>query len=204
MPVSLHKNARTTPAIRRELRESPLPMAELARRHSLSKATVRQWRRREEGADRSHRPHHLQTTLSPAQEAVVVARRQSLLLPLDDLLAVTRESSMRASRAPVWIGACAARGSRISRRCCPAPRTANRPISPSRTMSPAWSMSTSSTCRSCRMRIGSAPLSLRRHRPRHMLGLGRDPARKVRRRRPGLPEPPPLGGPLQDLSLIHI
>ena len=35
--------------------------------------------------------HHLHTTLSPAQEAVVVALRQSLLLPLDDLLAVTRE-----------------------------------------------------------------------------------------------------------------
>jgi transposase-like protein len=91
MQVNLHKNARTTPAIRRELRESPLPIAELARRYHLSKATVRKWRRREEGTDRSHRPHHLHTTLSPAQEAVVVALRQSLLLPLDDLLAVTRE-----------------------------------------------------------------------------------------------------------------
>ena len=91
MQVNLHKNARTTPAIRRELRESPLPIAELARRYHLSKATVRKWRRREDGADRSHRPHHLHTTLSPAQEAVVVALRQTLLLPLDDLLAVTRE-----------------------------------------------------------------------------------------------------------------
>ena len=91
MQVNLHKNARTTPAIRRELRESPLPIAELARRYHLSKATVRKWRRREDGADRSHRPHRLHTTLSPAQEAVVVALRQTLLLPLDDLLAVTRE-----------------------------------------------------------------------------------------------------------------
>ncbi len=47
--------------------------------------------RREETADRSHRPHRLRTTRSPAQEAVVVARRQSLLLPREDLLAVTRE-----------------------------------------------------------------------------------------------------------------
>ncbi len=91
MQVNLHKNARTTPAIRRELRESTLSIAELARRYHLSKATVRKWRRREETADLSHRPHRLQTTLSPAQEAVVVALRQSLLLPLDDLLAVTRE-----------------------------------------------------------------------------------------------------------------
>ena len=36
-------------------------------------------------------PTHLHTTLSPAPEAVVVARRQSWLLPRDDLLAVTRE-----------------------------------------------------------------------------------------------------------------
>lgn len=91
MQVNLHKNARTTPAIRRELRESPLPIAELARRYGLSKPTVRKWRRREDTADRSHCPQRLQTTLSPAQEAIVVALRQTLLLPLDDLLAVTRE-----------------------------------------------------------------------------------------------------------------
>ncbi len=52
---------------------------------------MRKWQRREETADCSHRPHCLHTTLSPAQEAVVVALRQTLLLPLDDLLAVTRE-----------------------------------------------------------------------------------------------------------------
>ena len=55
MPVNRHQKARTTPAIRQELRESPLSMAALARRYHLSKATVRQWWRREETADRSHR-----------------------------------------------------------------------------------------------------------------------------------------------------
>ena len=91
MQLNLHKNARTTPAIRRELRESTAPIAELARRYHLSKATVRKWRQRAEVGDRSHRPQRLHTTLSPAQEAIVVALRQTLLLPLDDLLAVTRE-----------------------------------------------------------------------------------------------------------------
>jgi len=89
--VKLHKNARTTPAIRRELRESTLPVADLARRYGLSKTTVRKWRRREDGADRSHCPHRLQTTLSVPQEVIVVALRRTLQLPLDDLLAVTRE-----------------------------------------------------------------------------------------------------------------
>ena len=41
--------------------------------------------------DRSHTAHRLQTQLTPAQEVVVVHLRRSLLLPLDDLLAVTRE-----------------------------------------------------------------------------------------------------------------
>jgi len=38
----------------------------------------------------SHRAHSLHTTLSAAQEALVLALRQSLYLPLDDLLLVTR------------------------------------------------------------------------------------------------------------------
>ena len=53
--------------------------------------TVRKWRRREGIADASHRPHWLHATLSTVQEQIVVALRQTLLLPLDDLLAVTRE-----------------------------------------------------------------------------------------------------------------
>ena len=36
-------------------------------------------------------PHRLQTTLTPAQEAVAVALRKTLLVSLDDLLAVVRE-----------------------------------------------------------------------------------------------------------------
>jgi len=91
MQLNLHKHARTTPAMRREWRESTAPLAALARRYHLSKATVRQWRQRADGADRSHRPQRRHTTLSPAQEAIVVALRHTLLLPWDDLLAVTRE-----------------------------------------------------------------------------------------------------------------
>lgn len=65
MPVNRHQQARTTPAIRQELRESPLSMAALARRYHLTQATGRQWRRRAETTDRSHRPHHLHTTCTP-------------------------------------------------------------------------------------------------------------------------------------------
>jgi hypothetical protein len=48
-------------------------------------------RKRDSVHDLSHTPHRLQTTLKSAQEAVAVAPRTTLLLPLDDLLAVVRE-----------------------------------------------------------------------------------------------------------------
>ncbi len=70
--------------------------------------TVGQRRQREDSADRSHRPHHLQTTRSPAQEAIVGARRQSLLLPRDDRLAVTRKFVHEGSRAPASTVVCKA------------------------------------------------------------------------------------------------
>jgi hypothetical protein len=51
----------------------------------------RRRRKRDSVEDRSHTPHRLQTTLTPAQEAVAVALRKALLISLDDLLAVVRE-----------------------------------------------------------------------------------------------------------------
>ena len=91
MLIALHKNARTTPAVRAQMFVSDEPVAALAQRHGVSPATVYKWRRRESTQDRSHTAHRLQTTLTPAQELVVVHLRRTLLLPLDDLLAVTRE-----------------------------------------------------------------------------------------------------------------
>lgn len=91
MRIHLHKNARTTPAVRRELQESSLSERALARKHGISRTTARKGKQRESVEDASHRPHTLHTTLNPAQEAIVVYLRQSLRLPLDDLLVVTRE-----------------------------------------------------------------------------------------------------------------
>ncbi len=89
--LNRHKNARTTPAIRQELRASTQSERELAREYPLNRATVRQWRRRDTGQDASHRPHRRHTTLTAAQERVVVAWRTTRLLPVDDVLAVTQE-----------------------------------------------------------------------------------------------------------------
>jgi transposase-like protein len=63
----------------------------VAERYGLSEQTVWKWRKRDSVQDRSHTAHRLQTTLTPAQEAVTVALRKTLLVSLDDLLAVVRE-----------------------------------------------------------------------------------------------------------------
>ena len=91
MNIRLHKRARTTPAIRQEIRESNMPIRTLVREYGLNRATVRKWKARETPQDASHCPHTLHATLTPAQELLVVELRRTLLLPLDDLLVVAHE-----------------------------------------------------------------------------------------------------------------
>lgn len=57
---------------------------------SVSEDTTQCWKRRTTVEDRPTRPI-ASTTLSPEQEAIVLALRKTLRLPLDDLLVVTRE-----------------------------------------------------------------------------------------------------------------
>ncbi|MEN3813576.1 IS481 family transposase, partial [Chromobacterium piscinae] len=82
MNIRLHKNARTTPAIRAYIRQSTKTQRELAEELGLGIGTIRKWQRRESTEDRSHTSHHLQTTLTPVQEALVVELRTTLKLPL--------------------------------------------------------------------------------------------------------------------------
>ena len=91
MLISLHKNATTTPAIRRAIQTSTDSTAELARQYGLALDTVRKWRRRDSVEDLSHTPHRLQKTLNDGQEALVVYLRTEFRLSLDDLLAVIHE-----------------------------------------------------------------------------------------------------------------
>jgi transposase-like protein len=91
MMVRLHKKARTTPEIRREIQASDLASSVLASKYGVCRHTIRKWRNRDSVEDASHRPHRIHATLNEAQEVIVVALRETLLLPLDDLLAVVRE-----------------------------------------------------------------------------------------------------------------
>ncbi|WP_133513374.1 DDE-type integrase/transposase/recombinase, partial [Candidatus Thiosymbion oneisti] len=91
MNIHLHANATTTPKTRQYIQASNQSVTQLADELGVSEDTVRRWKQRDGVADGSHTPHRLQTTLTPAQEAVVVELRKTLLLPLDDLLVVARE-----------------------------------------------------------------------------------------------------------------
>lgn len=87
----VHAQARTTPRTRLEIKDSTDTLVHLADRYNISKATARKWKGRQSPEDLSHRPHKLNTTLTPGQETIAVALRCMVLLPLDDLVAVVRE-----------------------------------------------------------------------------------------------------------------
>jgi transposase InsO family protein len=91
MNIRLHKKARTTPAIRKEIQESGLSERAIAKEYNISRTTASKWKKRDSVDDRSHRPENLHATLSSAEEYVVCELRRTLLLPLDDLLVVVRE-----------------------------------------------------------------------------------------------------------------
>src|SRR3954447_17807242 len=59
--LSIHPNARTTPAVRAEIARSAEPSGELATRYGVSTQTVRKWRKRgqADGRERSSRPGKL-------------------------------------------------------------------------------------------------------------------------------------------------
>ena len=91
MLIQLHSQATTTPKVRAAILASAEPASALAERFGTTEQTVYKWKHRDSVHDRSHTPHRLQTTLTPAQEAVAVVLRKTLLVSLDDLLAVVRE-----------------------------------------------------------------------------------------------------------------
>ena len=90
MLIHLHKQATTTPKVRAAIQASNEPASALAERFGTTEQTIYKWKHRDSVHDRSHTPHRLQTTLTPAQEAVAVVLRKTLLVSIDDLLAAKK------------------------------------------------------------------------------------------------------------------
>ena len=64
MSYQIHPQARTTPKVREEIKNSSLSPAQLAKKHNITIPTAQKWQQRDSVEDRSHRPHKLNTTLS--------------------------------------------------------------------------------------------------------------------------------------------
>jgi hypothetical protein len=86
MEVRLPKNATTTPRVRDLIRTCGRPVRELASELGVSETTVRRWRGRPDGRDRSHTPHNLHASTTPLEEALMAELRALASLGLDDAL----------------------------------------------------------------------------------------------------------------------
>jgi len=102
--LSIHPNARTTPALRAEIARSAEPTGVLATRYGVSTETIRKWRKRgpEDCQDRSARPHKLPWKASEEERAIVCALRRSTGFPLDDLTFVVTHFLPHLNRDAVY------------------------------------------------------------------------------------------------------
>ncbi|MCL0071486.1 IS481 family transposase, partial [Thermodesulfovibrionales bacterium] len=59
MQIKLHKNARTTLAVRQDIKDSKESIYSLAKKFNLNWGTVKRWKEAENIEDKSSRPHRL-------------------------------------------------------------------------------------------------------------------------------------------------
>ena len=102
--LSLHPQARTTPAVRQEIARSREPTGVLAQRFSVSTETVRKWRKRgaQDCQDHSSRPHKLPWKATEEERAIVCALRQATGFPLDDLTFIVTHFLPHLNRDAVY------------------------------------------------------------------------------------------------------
>jgi transposase len=80
--LSIHPQARTTPAVRQEIARSNEPTGVLAKRFGVSTETIRKWRKRgaKDCQDHSSRPHKLPWKATAEERAIVCALRRIVSL----------------------------------------------------------------------------------------------------------------------------
>ncbi len=85
MQLKLHKNATTTPAIRKIIQQSNLSSYALAKQFNISLSTVLRWKKRKTIDDKSSRPLKLNTTLTKIQEELICFERKQYKKPIDEI-----------------------------------------------------------------------------------------------------------------------
>jgi transposase-like protein len=100
MAAGLHGSARTTPRVRAELQAAQASIRALAAQYGLNPETVARWPARQITADAPMGPRQPRsTTLTEAEEAIIVQFRRRTLLPLDDVMGCLREAIPKLSRS---------------------------------------------------------------------------------------------------------
>ena len=96
----LHKCARTTEAIRREIQDSKEGIMSFAKKYGINHKTVIKWRKRDFVHDAKMGPKDPHSTvLTREEEAACVAFRKHTLLSLDDCLYALKEDIPHLSRS---------------------------------------------------------------------------------------------------------
>ena len=96
----LHGNARTTEAIRREIRHSKESIAKASVRFNVNPKTIIKWKKRDDTKDLPMGPKKIKSTvLSEAEEEVIVTFRKLTELPLDDVLYSLQETIPHLTRS---------------------------------------------------------------------------------------------------------
>lgn len=96
----LHAHARTTEAIRREIRHSKESIAKAAAKFNVNPKTIIKWRKRDDTKDLPMGPKKIKSTvLSEAEEEAIVAFRKMTELPLDDVLYSLQETIPHLTRS---------------------------------------------------------------------------------------------------------
>jgi hypothetical protein len=87
MTKKRHPSSRTTPAMRRQIQESPESNRSLARQFGVNRKTIAKWRGRSTIAEAPMGPKHaLSSVLSKPEEALIVVYRKYTRLPINDCL----------------------------------------------------------------------------------------------------------------------
>lgn len=85
MLTKLHKNARTTIAIRKYIKNSKESVYALAKKFNLSWNTVYKWKNAKNLEDKSSRPHKLNTTLTRKEEELICFERKQFKKSIDEI-----------------------------------------------------------------------------------------------------------------------
>ena len=103
MEQVLHANARTTEAIRREIRNSEESIAKAAVRYNVNPKTIIKWKKREDTQDLPMGPKKVKSTVLSEAEEWTVAFRQLTQLPLDNVLYSLQETIPHLSKSSLHV-----------------------------------------------------------------------------------------------------